>query len=58
MLPLVWGLVLQCVLCQNMNSGASVVRRIVGLLTRRLRALPEDANATGQDIVMIMLGAL
>lgn len=41
---------------QNMNSGASVVRRIVGLLSRRLQSLPDDAITTGQDIVMIMLG--
>ena len=40
-----------------MNSGASVVRRIVGLLSRRLQSLPDDAITTGQDIVMIMLGA-
>eukprot|EP01036_Dinobryon_divergens_P029292 gene29292-38364_t len=41
---------------KNMNSGSSVVRRIVGLLTGRLQALPDDAIATGQDFVMIMLG--
>ena len=48
---------LRGIVFQNMNSGASVVRRIVGLLSRRLQSLPDDAITTGQDIVMIMLGA-
>ena len=39
-----------------MYSDSSTVRRTVGLLAQRLRALPFPASVTGQELVMILLG--